>query len=189
MATAPAPCSLSPCFCKRGNYPAAWKIKLFSLAKGCPSKHRAIFTVCFFSHQLLLPLKAKEWLNKGTWVPSVTMFLCPGREWRLGCKGLSKQPWAPKWKGANIFLWQGKQSRQYKDWMTPWNKRENKVKPGGKKKGTKSKQDERDMTDTNTQSKPPRGCSLALKPSTWKKRRIYFFLNWNVCIIVTFNST
>lgn len=31
-----------------------------ALQKGCPSKHRAIFTACFFSHQLLLPLKAKK---------------------------------------------------------------------------------------------------------------------------------
>lgn len=75
----------SPRFCEHGNYPAARKIKLFSFAKGCPSKHRAIFTACFFSHQLLLPLKAKKQLNKGVWMPSVTMFLCPGRERRPRC--------------------------------------------------------------------------------------------------------
>lgn len=108
-------------------------------------------------------------MNKGIWMPSVTMFLCPGREW--AARDWAQQPWAPKWKGANIFLWQGKQTRQYKDWMTPWNKRENKVKPGKKKKGTRSKRDERDMTDTNTQSKTPKRLLVSSEAEHMEKKK------------------
>lgn len=68
----------------------------------------------------------------------------------------------------------------------PWNKRENKVKATAKKK-TQNKM--REMTDTDADMKTPTGCSLVLKLSTWKMRRIYFFLSRNVCIIVTFNFT
>lgn len=191
MVTAPAPCLLSPCFCKRGNYPAAWKIKLFSFAKGCPSKHRAIFTACFFSHQLLLPLKSKKkQLNQGIWMPSVTVFLWPGRERRPRCWAEHSSPGLLN--GRVLTFSSGKVNKPGStkiEWLhgTKGKIRSNQEK---KKKREQEAKEMREIWQIQThRAKPPRGCSLALKLSTWKKRRIYFFLNWNVCIIVTFNST